>query len=272
MIMREATFARLLAYLQARFHVISLETFLQGDGATAGGSKPCCLLTFDDGWRDTYTTAYPLLRKFGMPAVVFVATGVVGSKGGFWEEQLRKAVRLSASDVQATSKESDLEIMIERLAHMPAEKRQAFLAKLLPAAGSNGSADATDRMSSWSQVIEMSRDGVEIGAHSVSHPLLTYERGATLQRELSACKAALENAVGKPVRAFAYPYGDWDERVRRRVEQSGYDCAFITLPGWHERGRNRYTIRRILLHEGCVTNPNGAFSAAMLELTLTGWR
>ncbi len=281
MVLSDVTFVRLLEYLQRRFHVVSLETFLTGQTEEADKSRPWCLLTFDDGWRDTYTTAYPWLKKCGMPATVFLATGSIGGRGGFWVEQLRKSWRIPSSRAQMKSvlsqvaaqnrcQVADLEDIVEWLKHMPAEKRHSLLVRLLPSDENNGYSDEVDSMLTWNQVIEMSRNGVEIGAHTVNHPLLSYESDTTVERELCISKQTLEEKVGKKARVFAYPNGDWDERVRRWVEQTGYEFAFTTRPGWHHFGQDRYAIRRILLHEGNVTSPEGRFSPAMLNWTLDG--
>ena len=282
MVLSDVTFVRFLEYLQQRFHVVSLETFSRGQPEETDKSKPWCLLTFDDGWRDTYTTAYPWLKRFGMPATVFLATGSIEGRGGFWVEQLKRSWRIPSSRAQMKSVLSqvagqekwqvvDLEDIVEWLKHMPEEERRSLLRRLLPSEGNSDYSDEVDSMLTWNQVIEMSRNGVEIGAHTVSHPLLSYESDTTVERELCISKQTLEEKLGKKVRAFAYPNGDWDERVRRWVEQIGYESAFTTRPGWHHLGQDRYTIRRILLHEGNVTGPDGQFSPAMLNLTLAGW-
>jgi hypothetical protein len=77
--------------------------------------------------------------------------------------------------------------------------------------------------------------------------------------------------LGKEVRAFAYPNGDWNESVRKQVANARYRCAFTTRPAWYDRSENFYTISRVLLHEGNITSRSGEFSPAMLDLTLAGW-
>ena len=197
-------------------------------------------------------------------------------------EQLKRSWRTPSSRTQMKSVLSqlagqnkwwsaDLEDIVEWLKHMPTENRHSLLRASLPSEENSHSSDEVDSMLTWDQVIEMSRNGVEFGAHTVSHPLLSYESDTTVERELRMSKQTLEEKLGKKVRAFAYPNGDWDERVRRWVKQVGYQSAFTTRPGWHHFGQDRYTSRRILLHEGNVTGPDGEFSPATLNLTLAGW-
>jgi peptidoglycan/xylan/chitin deacetylase (PgdA/CDA1 family) len=282
MIIRDDTYVALLAYLQRRFQVVSLDAFLLGRVQKAASSKPFCVITFDDGWADTYSRAFPELREFGLPAVVFLATGSVGSCGGFWVEQVKKAWRtpstrermrsaLSESWEAGAAARADLEAVVDWLKRMRAERRNAILERILPAGGNSDGGEEIDAMLTWDQAREMSDAGVEIGAHTVSHPLLSYEDEASVESELKLSKQTVEEKLGKKVRAFAYPNGDWDERVREQVAKAGYRCAFTTRPAWHDRSENPYTISRVLLHEGNITTHDGEFSPAMLNLTLAGW-
>lgn len=272
-VLSEGTFARLLEYLEERFRVIPLEAFLDGLGNHAE-VKPACLITFDDGWKDTYTRAYPLLRKFRMPATVFLATGSLGTTGGFWAERLRKAMRarVAAGDKREGEEEEATDSLVENLKRLPERERCQQLRRLLPGPPLAEEAASVDAMLTWEQAAEMSCGGIEIGAHTVSHPLLTYEEGGAMEREVMTCKLSIEERLGKRVRSFAYPNGDWDERARELVQRAGYDCAFTTRPGWFRAGQDLYSVRRILLDERNLTGPNGKFSPAMADLALTGWR
>jgi len=217
-----------------------------------------------------------------LPAVVFLATGSIGTQGGFWVERVKKAWRTTPfrermksalSDLRGAKAAgyADLEETVEWLKHMPTEKRNAILERIAPAEQSGDGRDEVDSMLTWDQALEMSNAGIEMGAHTVSHPLLSYEEDAAVERELRLSKQALKVRLGKEVRAFAYPNGNWNERVRKQVAEMGYQCAFTTCAGWYDREENPYTIPRVLLHEGNVTDSNGKFSAAMLNLTLAGW-
>jgi peptidoglycan/xylan/chitin deacetylase (PgdA/CDA1 family) len=280
-IVRNDTYLQLLEYVQRQFQIVSLDTFLASMEKGAVFSKPLCLVTFDDGWTDTYSHAFQGLRKFGLPAVVFLATGSIGSPGGFWVESVQKAWRDTGMRKQigaifcdltlANAAPADPEPIVEWLKRMPTEKRNAILRTMLPASESPSGQEEIDRMLTWDQAREMSDSGVEMGAHTVSHPLLSYEDKAYIERELQLSKQTLEEKLGKSVRAFAYPNGDWNEMVRKQVTDTGYRCAFTTRAAWYDRSENPYTVSRILLHEGNITAEPGEFSPAMFELTLAGW-
>jgi len=282
MIILEDTYLALLAHLRRRFHVISLDALLGGDVQRAASSKPPCVITFDDGWVDTYSHALPGLQKFGLPAVIFLATGAIESRGGFWVEKMKKAWRTPRERERVQSvvgecpdacarADMSLEDVVDWLKRMPSRRRNAILELMLPVERTPDDEEEVDTMLSWEQAREISEAGVEIGAHTVNHPLLTYEDKAAVECELKLSKQTLEAKLGKEVRAFAYPNGDWNESVREQVAESGYRCAFTTYPAWYAQGESPYTISRILLHEGNITTQDGRFSPAMLELTLAGW-
>ncbi len=282
-VLRKTTFAEILKFLKRHYRVISLAEFLgdrEGEGK-GGRSRPRCLLTFDDGWRDNLTTAYPLLKNSGVTAVIFLVTGLIGGRETFWVERLKAACESPSRGKQILTRfqEStglrrrvDLDNLVESLKQMPASKRSRMLDELLQANQEVAETSEGDRMLDWEEVAAMQRDGIEFEAHTVTHPLLIHEDDERIRHELVASRQAVEGRLGKKVRAFAYPNGTWDERVRNLVRESGYECAFTTDRGWYSVGQDRFIIPRILLHEAHVTGIDGRFSPALLSLRLSGWR
>lgn len=279
MVFREDTFAELLECLGRWFDVISLDAFLRASGSAKPLSRPKLLLTFDDGWGDNYRRAFPYLRSLRMPAVVFVVTSFVGQRKLFWVERVKKMWRdpikqqeahrrlLETGDERLTTGAS-MEEIIERLKHMPSEERNRILATIMPDSPPVADDHGVDQPLDWDQIREMGQNGVEFASHTVTHPLLPYEDDATVERELKLAKQSLEEKLSTKIRAFAYPNGSWDERVRQIVRQCGYECAFTTRRGWHRTGADPYSIRRITLHGGSVTRPGGRFSRALLAARL----
>ena len=84
---------------------------------------------------------------------------------------------------------------------------------------------------SWNQVEEMAQHGIEMGAHTVTHPELPGLDDTALRREVFDCRRAIEERLGRPVGSFCYPRGKFDERVVSAVRKAGYRLACTTLPG-----------------------------------------
>jgi len=275
MMMKEDTFVRLLEFVKSRFRVVSI------DDLKHAAITPRCVFTFDDGWKDNYTNAFPCMREKGIPATIFLVTGFIGGHTGFWVERVvagckhpgvRQKLQASFSNrssngacVHAGSNgaSAGLEDLIDRFKRMPASERVQLLERVLPANGHN----PTDQMMTWDDVSEMSGAGIAFGAHTVTHPLLPFEDEDTAEREIRESKLALEQKLQQPVRAFAYPNGDWDASTRERVKEAGFEWAFTTQHGWYRYSRDPYTVPRVLLHEGNVTGRDGKFSPAMFTLT-----
>ena len=127
-------------------------------------------------------------------------------------------------------------------------------------------------MLNWDQVREMNESGIDFGSHTETHPLLPYETESAIEQELRLSKRTIEGATESRVDVFAYPNGDWNERVRSQVEQAGYEGAFTVGNSWCDPKQDRYTSPRIMLHDGNVTGLRGRFSPAVFSLTLAAWR
>lgn len=279
MVLTSEVFSALLDYLKENFQLISVNQFLNGLAANKTTSKPACMITFDDGWGDNYNNAFPLLKARDIPATIFLATGYIDAKETFWVEQVLFACRDKERRKQVTSRVAallsrngcdDLHSMIESLKRVHSQQRQQILDQTLLPNEKTGS--PTDGFLTWQQVREMDRHGIHFGTHTVTHPLLTYEDSATVESELKESQRQLERQLNKTPVAFAYPNGECDSRVSAFVQQAGYKCAFTTQRGWYGLGGDRFTIRRILLHDGNVAGADGKFSPAMLNFALTGWR
>ena len=127
-------------------------------------------LTFDDGFRNFFEHAFPVLQRFRFPATVFIVSGYCGQQNN-WPSQPK-----------------------------------------------NNGIPAADLLR-WSEVEELARAGIEIGAHTVTHPRMSLLSPQETEEELLRCRAAIEDRIGSPVRSFAYPYGESTPEVRAAVRR-----------------------------------------------------
>ena len=262
MIMREPTFLDLARYLSENFQLVDLTN---PEGAPLPG-KARIACTFDDGWRDNYTSAFAILSQYGMPATIFICPGLLNQVAPFWPERHARLLRAANPDI----KSDQVECEVERLKYASLEERESRVHEL-NAACSHVELAACDRTMSWGEISEMERSGIHFGSHSYSHPILTKVPNSVAREELERSKASMEKSLGQSCDMFAYPNGDWSPAVRDTVRDAGFKLAVSTQQGVWTNLCDTLTIPRCNVCESSVVGMNGRFSSTMFEYTIL-WR
>jgi peptidoglycan/xylan/chitin deacetylase (PgdA/CDA1 family) len=223
---REA-FAAQLAYLKRKAHPVSLDELLAA--ARRGGSLPprSVLLTFDDADRSHLETALPLLREHGVPAVVFVVTGVLDSDEPFWFDEVSSllAAGVTVPELRGLKPVT----AVERLTRLPDPERRATLDRLRAAASRQERAISSlvRRPQLRSHELPLFESaGIAVGNHTLGHACLDRCDEATAREEIFAAHERLTHILGHEPRAFAYPGGFLDARAVALVAEAGYELAF----------------------------------------------
>jgi len=228
--------------------------------------RRCVALTFDDGYRDVYTHAWPLLKRYQLPATLFVAVEAI-ERGFLWPDLLRHAIRQTPATRVALDSLTDygpytVELRNEadrlqavrhlgsRLKQLPHSQKESVLRELVvkllqvtPEA-----LKIQDLMLSWEDLTALSSDGIDVGAHTVTHPVLAKLSEHDAEEEIHQSRQVLEQRLGKPVTHFCYPYGkasDFSPRIKQLVAAAGFRSACTTLPGLNRPSDNRFSLRRI---------------------------
>jgi peptidoglycan/xylan/chitin deacetylase (PgdA/CDA1 family) len=218
-------------------------------------------ITFDDGYGDNYDNAFPILKKYQLPATIFVATGVIGTDQALWHDRVfdsfrfttRRRARLKTTEVPelvlqtAEARHRSLTLVLNVAKKMFGETRKKFVDEVESALEPDLSGLARHRMLSWKQVREMHRAGIAFGSHTVSHTVVTRIPREKLVEELQVSKRQLSEHLGAPVRAFAYPNGhatDYNSDVKAAVKDCGYDCAVTAEPGFNDAFSDPYELKR----------------------------
>jgi peptidoglycan/xylan/chitin deacetylase (PgdA/CDA1 family) len=259
-------FAAQMDYVRRRFNVVSIgevAAWLKGDGDLP--PYPA-LITFDDGYRDNLTNAYPILKARDLPAVIFLASDYIGSASPFlWDLAAycfhhtgRDGAELPVSGARtwagAGSREVVMMEWLETLKAFPdGEMREAVgrLPDLLDVAVPE-SAFAELHLT-WDQVRELVAGGIDMGAHTMSHPILTRVSPERAREEVAGSKWRVEAETGGPVVGFAYPNGqaaDFSPAIGAMVRESGFGAAFSLVMGptsYREARRSPMAIRRVFV-------------------------
>jgi peptidoglycan/xylan/chitin deacetylase (PgdA/CDA1 family) len=246
-----------LALLREHCHPLPLSEGV--DGLKRGVLPPRAVaVTFDDGYADNATVALHILKKHGIAATFFIAPGFLNG-GRMWNDSIIEAVRRASGDSVETGSvglgalplsEPDergaaAEQIIKAVKHAPMERRATLVREFCAHIG----AELPDGLMMTSeQVRGLAAAGMEIGAHTMTHPILRMLSDEAARREIRDSKVALEGIIGHAVRAFAYPNGrpgeDYTERDRGIVESLGFDYALSTRWGVASAGSDLYELPR----------------------------
>ena len=220
-------------------------------------------VTFDDGHRDNYTHAFPVLRRLGVPATIFLSTGYMDRKETFWFDDVayrlqrasRDAIELRSLGLRlvlgdAARRRRATDEVLAKLKLVPNAVRLSALRELAEESGVEaGIGDERSRPLTWAQVREMRDAGVEFGSHTVSHPILSRLGDEELRAELRLSREELERQLGRRVVLLAYPVGGedaFDERVVRIARECGYRMALTYVSGANRwPPGDRYRLRRL---------------------------
>ncbi len=269
-------FAEQLELLKRIADLVPLETIVRARSDQDLPKRPIAI-TFDDGYADNLINAKPILEGLCVPATVFVTTGFLNSADEVWSDELARLILLSGEDplrlagLLKLNPSNRLPLQHDGdpwYAWEPArELRQSIyrgLYERLLGASDQSRADALEVVRSWSgsrpmQVerarfltsAELSRLAssrlIEIGAHSVTHPVLAKLEPSEQSHEIAASKHALEILSGKPVRSFAYPYGKknhFNADTIRATQSAGFLCGCANYGRMVTRKTSRWALPR----------------------------
>jgi peptidoglycan/xylan/chitin deacetylase (PgdA/CDA1 family) len=239
----------LLAHLTKRFTILPL-----GDAVrrltSATLPRAALAITFDDGYADNLAVAAPLLRKHGVPATVFIATGYLDG-GSMWNDAVIAAfhsARLQALDLECVGlrryalgsideRRAAIDLVLDALKYRPAAQRERDARAILQVAGGRL---PDDLMLTSDGVRSLAKFGIDIGAHTVTHPILAKTPAADAWREICDSKRSLEQLLDHDVKLFAYPNGrpgdDYTAEHVKMVQDAGFDAAVSTA--WGAAGRH----------------------------------
>lgn len=288
-----ASFREQIAFLAKRYAVMSAGDYIAARANGQSLPKKCAVVTFDDGWIDNYRNAYPILKKYSVPATIFICTNFVDTNEKLWFHEILHSIKwqqLSAaqlsqvlakyqsknsSQLDATiklSEDSPKDVLIDDFFHLAKALDAQQVEKLASDLGRiSGKIDAEwvqRRFSlTWEEITEMAQSVIEIGSHGVSHRLLTSVSQADVAHELVESKLQIEKRLGKKVRTFAYPNGSYDENIKRMAAEAGYEGAFSVSEGTVTS--DLFAVPRTGVHEGANSGFNGRFSRATWALALS---
>jgi peptidoglycan/xylan/chitin deacetylase (PgdA/CDA1 family) len=269
-VVSQAIFTSHLEEVAKRYRIVSLNDAVAQCRSGAPKTKMQAVLTFDDGYWDNYEFAFPLLKKMGLVATFFLATDYVGRDEPLWEweliEILEGETRMSEVKVgDALIRKGALESnrsfalrVFDAMKSLDVPRRKDLLESLRAASKKRLGPDfARSGCITWEEAGYMARDGMEIGAHGVTHRSLARIPAAEAIEEIKKSKEAIERALQKPCLYFAFPFGsrsDYTQALITHVKDAGFQACVSNLHGYNHIERENFCFRRIIMEES--TNPH----------------
>ena len=253
-------FDQICSWVGAWFNVLPLDLALRQLG-TAELPERALAITFDDGYADNHDVALPILRRHGLSATFFIATGFLDG-GCMWNDIVIEAVRHSIDSYldltelevaglgrlrvgSAQEKRCAIDRILGALKYLPVSRRRDATALVARQAGVRA---PRGLMMSSRQVLEMRRAGMQIGAHTVSHPILATLDRPSARDEIFQSKHFLEKLLSEAVTLFAYPNGkartDFTAESSAIARELGFAAAVSTDPGVATSATDHFSIPR----------------------------
>jgi peptidoglycan/xylan/chitin deacetylase (PgdA/CDA1 family) len=255
-----AVFATQMEYLASHFSVCSLTEAVE---RLRTGDVPdnTVVITFDDGYRDNYIYAFPILRKFCIPATIFLATSSIGSGAILWHDRVFVAFRETREPFLRgygkACRSYSLQTVAERLTaqqdilrflrSLDECERAIWINRLVADLKVEERKEASHLMLSWDEVREMHQHGIAFGSHTVTHPILSTLSTERIEQEIYESQNAIAQEIGVVPTTFAYPNGsleDFTPETKEILHDAGYICAVTTVFGANEPEQDLFELRR----------------------------
>lgn len=245
-----AFFEQQVRHIKAKYNPYSLVQLMRYQREHGRMPPHAVVITVDDGYRDFYQYAYPILKEHQVPATLFATTGFIERKLWLWPDKITWLLD------QVTGVNEPIEIgdtisepgpvnsatlpvywqqWIEHALSLPDAEKHEFIDRLAERLGKVFPEEIPQAFEplNWQELAEMQENGIEIGGHTVTHPSLGRVTEQQAREEIIGCRDALDEHLGQQERTFCYPNGqpsDFQEFLSRIVREAGFLGAVTAFP------------------------------------------
>jgi peptidoglycan/xylan/chitin deacetylase (PgdA/CDA1 family) len=263
-------FEKQIRFLIERFQIISFQDFLSfRESKTLDRSQRYCVITFDDGWLDNYLYAYPILKKYKIPATIFLTTAFIGTRHWFWPDKLGYLLRHYAL-VGALEEQNEyirdissryswlakftekpcieqIDSNIEMCKTLPDEEIDKCIETIREGLGLQSPDERI--LLNWEEIQDMSQHGISFGSHSCTHRILTKLPSGEIRKEIETSLHILREKTINHIPVFCYPNGDCNGEIIQLVKTAGYEAAVGNRFGYEDDSpQDLWKLRRIGIH------------------------
>jgi len=261
-----AEFKKQMEYLSRNYNVISIEQLAKFRKKRLNPPKNSVIITFDDGYKDNYLNAFPILRRYALPATIFIATDALEKNSLFWWDRVAYAIKSTNKASfemrplgrymldNESRKSAAIRSIQSRLKGMEEQRKNQLIKRLFGVLAVKGPDPAYihSHILSWDEALEMKRHKVTFGAHTKSHSILTNIPLEDARYEIRQSKSILEKRLGIEITCFSYPNGykpDFNKELISLLRQNGFSCAVTYIPGWNTSRTDPFKLRRVFVRQ-----------------------
>jgi peptidoglycan/xylan/chitin deacetylase (PgdA/CDA1 family) len=259
-------FRREMAFISKWFRIISLNELADHLKNRNRFTAPTIILTFDDGYRDNYTLAYPILKKYNLPATIYLISGLIETNKRTWPDEIEYALLNTkvnmfvfpslfgeeVIDISSLERRRKVNIrMAEALKEIANSKKMVLIDELFHKLKVERIFDDNDerRMLNWEEIKEMSKNNISFAAHTVSHPILTQISPEEARWEIKSSKTAIEEKTELKIKHFGFSNGmksDFSEELKEFCIDIGFETISTAEYGFIDSRSDPYFIRRFM--------------------------
>lgn len=191
------------------------------------------LITFDDGYKDNYDLAFPVLRTYNAKAIFFIVTNLIGTKNWPMHDRLRFLVQMGKKN------ENEIEMLLRKMNQGNQisdwlNENETYLQESFQRI-----------MMNWEEIEDLNRNGFQIGGHTHNHEILNFLSWDNQMEEIKRSMVEINNRFKRRFKNFAYPNGLYNCDTLKILKINGIDYSFTTITGFNDRTRDPYLLKRI---------------------------
>ena len=263
---KKNSFEKQLKLLKKYYHITNFQSISQRISKGKRIRNNTLIITFDDGYEDNFTNGYDVLKKFNIPAVIFICPGKIERNNDtvYWWDFIYSLLNKNDEDPRINNID-----VYSRLNNCRTKEIERLVNEIEGKNRLLKSIKQNNKIMNWTTIRTM-KDKIEYGSHTYNHINLVAADEEERKNEIINSKNEIENRIGYKICSFSYPAGIYSNKIKEIVKKAGYEFAVTTKKGINSSS-NAHELKRITIWEGACRNQNGKFSKSIFMLQLLGF-
>lgn len=232
-------FEKQIKYLKSKYNLIDIDQLSNHLYKSIALPENPLLITFDDGDVSVIEKGLPVLKRYRIPSVLFVITGLIDSSNAFWWKRVEEVFKEEGKTYLEARQQ------VRQLKNISNREREDYLDKLN---------QINSLQLTINQLKEMEKEGISIANHTHTHPMINKCTNAEIEKELDLARSKFEEWALNGYSVFAYPNGNWDNRTENILKKKGIKMAFLFDHRINKKPINPLRISRIMVDTNTELN------------------